>query len=51
MHIAGLGMGILAVIFGIAVMIFPKILNYLVGIFLIIAGGIAIYQAIVQTIV
>ena len=47
MYIAGLAMGVLALIFGIVVMIFPKILNYLVGIFLIIAGGIAIYQALV----
>ena len=46
MYIAGLAMGVIALIFGIVVMIFPKILNYLVGIFLIIAGGIAIYQAL-----
>lgn len=45
--ITGLGMGVLAVIFGIVVLIFPKILNYLVGAFLIIAGGLAIYQALV----
>ena len=46
MVISGLVMGVVALIFGIIVMIFPKILNYLVGIFLIIAGGIAIYQAL-----
>lgn len=35
--------GILALVFGIIVMIFPKILNYLVGIFLIIFGAIALW--------
>jgi uncharacterized membrane protein HdeD (DUF308 family) len=44
--ITGLGMGILAVIFGIIVFIFPRILNYLVGAFLLIVGGIAIWQAL-----
>lgn len=34
--------GIIALIFGIAIMIFPKILNYLVGIFLILCGVIAL---------
>ena len=34
--------GIIALIFGIAVMIFPKILNYLVGIFLILCGVLAL---------
>ena len=34
--------GIASVIFGIIVMIFPKILNYLVGIYLIVVGVIAI---------
>jgi hypothetical protein len=47
LHIAGLVAGIIAVIFGIVVLIFPKILNYLVAAFLIIAGGIAIWQALV----
>ena len=35
-------MGIASLIFGIIVMIFPKILNYLVGIYLIIIGIMAI---------
>jgi len=35
-------MGIASLIFGIIVMIFPKILNYLVGIYLIIIGVMAI---------
>jgi len=34
-------MGIASIIFGIIVMIFPKILNYLVGIYLIIIGIMA----------
>ena len=38
----GLWMGILSLIFGIIVMIFPKILNYLVGTYLIIIGIMAI---------
>lgn len=35
-------MGIASLIFGVIVMIFPKILNYLVGIYLIIIGIMAI---------
>ena len=35
-------MGIASLVFGIIVMIFPKILNYLVGIYLIIIGILAI---------
>ncbi len=35
-------MGIASLIFGVIVMIFPKILNYLVGIYLIIIGVMAI---------
>ena len=38
----GLIGGIIALIFGIAIMIFPKILNYLVGIFLILCGVLAL---------
>ena len=38
----GLWMGIASLIFGVIVMIFPKILNYLVGIYLIIIGVLAI---------
>ena len=44
--VTGLVMGVIALIFGIVVMIFPRILNYLVGAFLIIAGIIAIIQAV-----
>ena len=38
----GLWMGIASLIFGIIVMVFPKILNYLVGIYLLIIGIMAI---------
>jgi len=44
--VTGLIGGVIAVIFGIVVLIFPKILNYLVGAFLIIIGAIAIFQAL-----
>ncbi|MCX6000207.1 MAG: DUF3096 domain-containing protein [Chloroflexi bacterium] len=37
-----LWMGIASLVFGVTVMIFPKILNYLVGIYLIIIGIMAI---------
>jgi uncharacterized membrane protein HdeD (DUF308 family) len=37
-----LWMGIASLIFGVIVMIFPKILNYLIGIYLIIIGVMAI---------
>jgi uncharacterized membrane protein HdeD (DUF308 family) len=47
MHITGLVAGIIAVVFGIIVLIVPKILNYLVAAYFIIVGGIAIYQALV----
>jgi uncharacterized membrane protein HdeD (DUF308 family) len=38
----GLAGGIITLIFGIVVMVFPKILNYLVGIWLIIIGVVAL---------
>jgi len=46
MGILNLGLigGIISLIFGIIVLIFPKILNYLVGIWLIVVGAIAIYM-------
>jgi len=40
--VLGLWMGIASLVFGLIVMIFPKILNYLVGIYLIIIGILAI---------
>lgn len=41
----GLLIGIITVIFGIIVMIFPKILNYIIGIYLIIIGILGILQS------
>ena len=38
----GLVGGIITLIFGIVVMIFPKILNYLVGLWLIVIGVVAL---------
>jgi len=38
----GLWMGILSLVFGVIVMVFPKILNYLIGIYFIIVGLMAI---------
>jgi len=38
----GLIGGIITLVFGIIVLIFPKILNYLVGIWLILLGLVAI---------
>jgi uncharacterized membrane protein HdeD (DUF308 family) len=40
--VLGLWMGIASLIFGLLVMVFPKILNYLVGIYLIIIGIMSI---------
>ena len=40
--VLGLWMGIASLIFGIIVMIFPKILNHLIGLYLIIIGIMAI---------
>ncbi len=41
-----LTVGVITVIFGIIVMIFPKILNYLIGVYLIIIGILVIAQAV-----
>jgi uncharacterized membrane protein HdeD (DUF308 family) len=38
----GLWMGIASLVFGVIVMFFPKILNYLVGVYLIIIGVMAL---------
>ena len=38
----GLWMGFASLLFGVIVMIFTKILNYLIGIYLIIVGILAI---------
>lgn len=41
-----LTIGVITVIFGIIVMIFPKILNYLIGIYLIIFGALTVMRAL-----
>ena len=46
MVISGLWVGIITLVFGVIVMIFPKILNYLIGTYLIIIGILAIIQAV-----
>jgi uncharacterized membrane protein HdeD (DUF308 family) len=46
LQVNDLTIGIITVIFGIIVMVFPKILNYLIGIYLIIIGALAILQAL-----
>ena len=45
-EVSGLWWGIISLIFGVIVMIFPKILNYLIGIYLIIIGILAHYRAL-----
>lgn len=40
--ISGMLWGIIAIIFGILVLVFPKFLRYLVGFYFIIAGILAI---------
>ena len=42
--VVGLWIVIASLVFGVIVMIFPKILNYLIGIYLIIIGVLAIIQ-------
>ncbi len=46
LQVNDLTIGIITVIFGVIVMAFPKILNYLIGIYLIIIGVLAILQAL-----
>ncbi len=46
MVISELMLGIITVGFGIVIMIFPKIINYLIGIYLIIIGALAIIQGL-----
>ncbi len=45
MEVSGLMMGIITVAFGVIIMVFPKIINYLIGIYLIIVGALSILQA------
>ena len=46
MVISELILGIITVGFGVVIMIFPKIINYLIGIYLIIIGALAIIQGL-----
>jgi hypothetical protein len=42
MKIPGLWLGIIAIVFGILILVFPHLLNWLVGIGLIVIGVVAI---------
>jgi len=42
----GLLWGIITVVFGIIVLLFPKVLNYLIGVYLIVIGILAIFAAV-----
>ncbi len=44
MKLSGWLVGILAIIFGILVIVFPDLLKWLVGIFLIVAGALAVLR-------
>lgn len=43
---SGLAMGIISLVFGILILLIPRILNYLVAIYLIIVGLLAIIRAV-----
>jgi len=42
MRITGLWMGIIAIVFGVLVLVFPDLLRWLVAIFLIVVGVLGI---------
>ena len=44
MKIAGLWLGIIAIVFGILILVFPELLRWLVGIGLIVLGVLAIIK-------
>ena len=44
--ISGLILGIIAIIFGVLVLAFPRFLRYLVGIYFILVGILAVITAI-----
>jgi uncharacterized membrane protein HdeD (DUF308 family) len=46
LSVGGLIMGIIAIVFGIVILVWPKILAYLIAIYLIIVGVIAIVGSI-----
>jgi hypothetical protein len=43
----GMVWGIVTLVFGVIIIIFPKLLNYLVGVYLIIFGLLAVIGAII----
>ncbi|MCL6500859.1 MAG: DUF3096 domain-containing protein [Candidatus Pacearchaeota archaeon] len=45
-NISGLVLGLLAILFGVFVLVFPRILRYLVAFYFIIAGVIAVINAL-----
>lgn len=44
MKISGLELGIIAIVFGILILVFPELLRWLVGIGLIVLGVLAILR-------
>lgn len=48
-QISGLLAGIIAVVAGIIILIWPHIIAYIIGIWLIIVGALAIINAVVHT--
>ena len=42
MKIGGLWMGVIAIVFGILILVWPNLLQWLVGIFLIVIGVLAV---------
>ncbi len=46
LQISGLLVGIISVLFGILILVIPRILNYLIAIYLIVVGILAIIAAL-----
>lgn len=46
LNISGLLVGIISVLFGILILLIPRILNYLIGIYLIVVGALAIISTL-----
>jgi len=44
MKISGIWLGVIAIVFGVLVLVFKELLQWLVGVFLIVAGLIAIVR-------
>ena len=47
-QISGLLAGIIAIVAGIIVLIWPHVISYIVGIWLIIVGALAVINAVVR---